>query len=97
MNEHQRGTRLSHTDILVKKLAVLVLLVSGQCPFILAALKLSQMHVEKDIIKFDIQNSEVKQGRQGYQPPPVLLQGYQEEKFCVVTHLMVYVDRKSKG
>ena len=84
---------LSHTVILTQKLALLILLTTGQRPSILTALRLSRMHKTPDTISFDILLSEVKQGRQGYQPPKVVLRTYDDKKLCVVTHLLTYLDR----
>jgi integrase len=75
------------TELLAKKLATLILLVSGQRPQILVALRLSDLQMSDDVATFVISNKDVKQGRPGYVPPPVVLRSYHDNRLCVLAHI----------
>ena len=81
------------TDLLVKKLALLILLVTGQRPQVLQALRISAMSHNEDSVSFILQCSDVKQGRPGYSPPVVLLSQYPDKTVCVFEHLLHYLIR----
>ena len=82
------------TEPLVKFLATLILLTTGQRPQILTALRITDLCVQKDRAIFTLQNKDVKQGRPGYKPPVVSLRKYEvDPKLCVYTHLVEYMKR----
>ena len=79
---------------LVKKLCVLILLVSGQRGQILQALTIDNMSVGKNAYTFKIENKDVKQGRRGYKPEPLVLSTFPADKrLCVYHYLTVYLKR----
>ena len=63
-------------EILAKRLAMFILLVSGQCPQVLGVLKLSKLHVQQLVAQFQLASSDFKQGRPGYSPPAIILRKY---------------------
>ena len=82
------------TEWLVKFLATLILLSSGQRPQILAALRIKDLVVDKDRARFVLQSSDIKQGRPGYVPPIISLRKYpHDEKICVLKYLSEYLKR----
>jgi integrase len=82
------------TELLTKKLAMLILLTTGQRPQTLVALRLKDMIVNDNVAEFVLRQGDVKQGRPGYRPPRVTLRKYpKDEKLCVLTHLNIYVKR----
>ena len=79
---------------LVKKLYVLILLVTGQRGQILQALTIDNMSVGKNAYTFKIENKDVKQGRRGYKPEPLILRTFPADKrLCVYHYLTVYLKR----
>ena len=54
------------------KIAVLILLVTGQRGQILTALNVEKMDIDATRIKFKIQNKDVKQGCLGYVVEPII-------------------------
>ena len=79
---------------LAKKLAVLVLLVTGQRPQILSALKVNFMEVSPTHFEFEVQSKDLKQGRLGYKPDPVRLKKYAPDKrLCVYHYMETYLRR----
>ena len=78
-------------NMLSCRLAVLILLTTGQRPQILKALRLSSMLMTPDIITFSVTVKDVKQGRPGYAPPPIMLTKFEDERLCVVSHLRRYL------
>ena len=83
----------SPSEMLVRKLVVLILLVTGQRPQILGALRLSDLKISENQATFSLQSHDVKQGRLGYTPPILLLRKYVDPKLCVFNHLLEYVKR----
>ena len=83
------------TELLVKRLALLVLLTSGQRPQVLLNLKLSNMSDLDNKVIFTLASTDVKQGRPGYRPPIIVLEQFVEKNLCVVTHLREYLQRTS--
>lgn len=83
------------TAMLAKRLSMLILLVSGQRPQVLVALRLSDLSFGENIAKFDLTNADVKQGRRGYKPPPPhhFERIHPSQNICVLSHLKTYMDR----
>jgi hypothetical protein len=85
------------TEFLVRKLAMLILLSSGQRPQILVALATDTLVLDDMNATFIIKNNQLKQGRLGYTPPNVHLKAYPaDESLCVLKHLQFYLAR-TKG
>jgi len=81
-------------DKLSMKLVMLILLVSGQRPQIIKALKVDSMQVSPSSYKFVVANKDIKQGRSGYKPGEVLLKSYPADKrLCVHNYMTVYLER----
>ena len=79
---------------LTRKLAVLVLLVTGQRPQILLALRTNSMEVSPTHFEFVVQAKDLKQGRLGYKPDPVRLKKYAPDKrLCVYHYMETYLRR----
>ena len=79
---------------LVKKLCVLILLVTGQRGQILQALTIDNMSVGKNAYTFKIENKDVKQGWRGYMPEPLILRTFPADKrLCVYHYMTVYLKR----
>ena len=79
---------------LVKKLCVLILLVTGQRGQILQALNIDNMSVGKNEFTFKIRNKDLKQGRRGYKPELLILRVFPADKrICVYHYLTVYLKR----
>ena len=76
------------------KVAVLILLVSGQRIQTLRALRVDRMDIGSGSIKFTIKAEDVKQGRPGYSPEPIVLKSFPADKrLCVVNYVKVYLER----
>ena len=76
------------------KIAVLILLVTGQRGQILTALNVEKMDIDATRVKFEIQNKDVKQGRLGYVVEPIILRAYPpDRRLCIYTYLKVYLKR----
>ncbi len=76
------------------KLAMLVLLVSGQRGQILVAMRTDDMHISSNSFKFVIKNSDIKQGRIGYKPNLLELKKFPSDKrLCVYHYLAMYLKR----
>jgi integrase len=82
------------TELLTKKLAMLILLTTGQRPQTLTALRISRMIKKDTTVEFVLTNMDIKQGRLGYEPPRIILRSYPHNvKLCVFTHLGLYLKR----
>lgn len=80
-------------DILVTRLLLLVLLLSGQRPQVLLALKLSNLILTKSQAVFTLQSLDFKQGRPGFKVPKIVLPAYPRSNVCIVAHLIEYLQR----
>ena len=84
-------------QMLARRLALLILLVTGQRPQVLPALRLSSKTVIQDVVIFELKNVDLKQGRQGYVVPSVILKQFTDKRICVVEHLNEYLDRTKEN
>lgn len=80
-------------DMLVKRLCLLILLVSGQRPQVLIALSLSRMSKDENAFSFMLESKDIKQGRLGYKPPIIVLKKFLHRDVCVYTHLELYLQK----
>ena len=89
-----KNNRLNACDLLTvgRRLATLILLVSGQRPQILVALRLQCMTLTTTVATFSVSSNDVKQGRPGYRPPDVKLVQFEDENLCVFRHLKMYLE-----
>jgi hypothetical protein len=79
---------------LSQKVATLILICTGQRPQILRALRTDEMNIDGEKFVFTIKNSQVKQGRLGYNPEPLVLKSFPEDKrICVYSYLRFYDNR----
>jgi hypothetical protein len=76
------------------KVAMLILLVTGQRPQILANLHLNNMKVSTDVIEFILGALDIKQGRPGFKPPTLQLKRFTSNpKICIFRYLSAYISR----
>ena len=75
-------------DKLVRKLVILILLVTGQRPQILLALTVDNMQVSPTHYEFRLRNQDLKQGRLRYKPEPLRLKKFAPDKRLCVHHYM---------
>ena len=79
---------------LTKKVVMLILLVTGQRGQIIKALNTNNMSITATRYKFYVDNLDIKQGRPGYKPEPVVLRKYPANKqLCVYHYMTVYLKR----
>ena len=79
---------------LVMKVAMLIMLVTGQRPQILSKLHMDNMKVTDDSIDFVLESLDLKQGRPGYKPQLISLQRFPTNpKLCVHRYLATYLGR----
>ena len=80
--------------VLTQKTVLLLLLVSGQRPQIVKALRTDHMEVRATKFVFSITAGDVKQGRPGYSVPQIILKGYPaDRRLCIYTYLTQYLKR----
>jgi hypothetical protein len=81
-------------DKLSMKVAMLILLVTGQRPQILAHLRLTNMKTTSEVIEFILEPLDIKQGRPGFKPQTIqLTQFLANPKICVYRYVSVYISR----
>jgi hypothetical protein len=80
-------------NTLTWKVVTLILLSTGQRPQILRALNVEKMQITSEHFAFDIDNSQLKQGRLGYKPEKVILKKFTDKRICVYRYLTVYLER----
>lgn len=81
------------SELLVKRLAFLILILSGQRPQLLQSLTLDNVTIDSSQVVFKVGVTHFKQGRPGYKAPLIVLKRFPDERVCVVTHLEVYLKR----
>ena len=79
--------------LLSQRLAILILLCTGQRPQILTSLSIDKLTWTKETATFTVMPTQVKQGRPGYKPPTILLKKYSCNALCAYTHLRCYILR----
>jgi len=66
------------------KLAMLIMLVTGQRPQILSHLRLDNMKITTEVIEFILGSLDIKQGRPGFKPQTILLKRFPSNpKICI--------------
>ena len=79
---------------LTLKLAMLILLVTGQRGQILSGLDVENMQISDSCYKFTVDNKFWKQSRRGYKPEQIVLKKFPADKrLCVFHYLTVYLER----
>lgn len=79
---------------LAPKLAMLILLVSGQRPQVLPVLSTRAMDISATSVRFALDHSDLKQSRPGYKPELIVLKKYPADKrVCVYHYLTTYLHR----
>ena len=83
---------------LSKKLVMLILLSTYQRGQIIKALNLDRfVQLSDDEIVFKILAKDLKQGNvRGYKPNPITFKSYAEKEICVLTHVLVYIEKTSQ-
>jgi len=82
------------TDWLVKRLALLVLILSGQRPQVLPSLRLSRLTFVQDVAHFQLTAAEIKHGKYSTEGHVIVLEPFvKESKVCVIAHLKEYIKR----
>ena len=81
-------------DKLTYKTIMLILLVSGQRPQILKALRTDNMKIGITQYEFIVENKDLKQGRQNYKPETIVLKKFPPNKqLCVYNYVTEYLKR----
>ena len=81
-------------EMLTKKLASLIVIVTGQRPQVLKSLRVDRMIVHTFCFEFKISVTEVKQSRPGYRVNSILLKGFpSDRRLCVYTYIKEYLKR----
>jgi integrase len=81
-------------DKLVMKIAMIIMLITGQRPQILSRLRLDSMKITESAFEFALQALDLKQGRPGYKPQCVILRKFPSNpKICIFKYLQTYLDR----
>ncbi len=75
------------------KLAMLILLVSGQRGQVLRGLRVDHMDISDTAITFQLKNSDLKQGRPGYKPQLQNFTKFENKKLCVYHYISSYLKR----
>lgn len=81
------------SDWLSKRLAFLIMIISGQRPQILPSLRISRMTFVQDTVQFRLTAAEIKHGRFSTEGHSVVLEPFLEKDVCVVAHLKEYLKR----
>jgi len=79
---------------LTMKVAMLIMLVTGQRPQLLSHLNLNNMKITEDLIEFVLELLDLKQGRPGFKPQTIRLQLFPANpKICIYRYLTTYLNR----
>jgi hypothetical protein len=79
---------------LVMKVAMLIMLVTGQRPQILSHLNLNNMKITEEVIEFVLEPLDLKQGGPGFKPQTICLQKFlANPKICIHRYLSEYLRR----
>ena len=81
---------------LSQKLITLILLATGQRGQVIQALRLSNMKMSDDGVKFFLSNKYLKQGRLGYKPQVLHFKFFTSKKLCIARYLNVYLTRTAE-
>jgi len=84
------------TEWLTKRLAFLILIISGQRTQVLPALRLSKMDMLQDVVTFHVNAADLKHGRYCPQGHTIVLEEFVEQDICIIAHLKEYLKRTSK-
>ncbi len=80
--------------LLTYKTIVLILLVTGQRPQIIPKLSVEKMHIGSSSYKFELDHTDLKQGRKNFKVQPLRLKKYAPNKhLCVYHYLSSYLNR----
>lgn len=82
------------TDWLVKRLAFLTLILSGQRPQVLPSLRLSRLNFIQDTAYFHLTAAEIKHGKFSVEGHSIVLEPFvPDSNVCVISHLREYIKR----
>ena len=91
--KNQPNVNICSISELAGRLAILILLTTGQRPQVLVALRITRMTRVGQSFTFSLDPLDVKQGRPGYRTPDVILTSFEDERICVTKHLEAYLQR----